>query len=363
MNINLPDPLTLPGGGIATTSDQWQTLCRPHLAALVLSHEYGAMPPLPQEFRATIARSDSNALDGIATLREIEIHAVSPDADLKLLVITPNAASSPVACFLGLNFMGNQAALSDSQRWPIETIIARGYAIATLFNGDAVPDNPELASARLADFVPPGMPATAGDAPATIACWAWTLSRALDYLTIDPSIDAGRIALMGHSRNGKTALLAGAMDRRAAMVIACQSGCGGMGPSRDIGDAWDKRESVQQINTMFPHWFCRNFKNYNSDPNLLPFDQHVLLALCAPRPVLLASAADDLWANPAGSFAMLRAADPVYRLLTGEGIDETAMPEIGTLIKTRLGHFIRSGSHAVIPEDWAAWLDYADVWL
>jgi len=321
------------------------------------------MPPPPREFRATVARSDPNALDGIATLREIDIHTVSPDADLRLLVITPNAASSHLACFLGLNFMGNKSALADSQRWPIEMIIRRGYALATLFNGDAVADNPELASTRLADFLPPGMPATAGDAPATIACWAWTLSRALDYLTTDSSIDPNRIALMGHSRNGKTALLAGAMDSRAAMIIACQSGCGGMGPSRDIGDTWEERESVERINTVFPHWFCRNFTNYNSDPTLLPFDQHALIALCAPRPVLLSSATDDLWANPAGSFAMLRAADPVYRLLTGEGIDETVMPEIGTLIKTRLGHFIRPGAHAVIPEDWAAWLDYADVWL
>jgi hypothetical protein len=384
MNIDLPDPLALPDGGVAKTAAEWQALCAPWLRASVQREEYGLMPPRPQAFSASVVRSDPNALDGRATLREVDVVTSGPDAKIGLLVITPNAALVPSACFVGLNFGGNHRVVDDPlvrppraksgvdvtvergaefQAWSVETIIERGYALVTLFNGDAVPDDRAEAEVRMKDFVPSGSDVEKGAEPATIACWAWTLSRAIDFLETDSLIDPRRIALVGHSRNGKTALLAGAMDERAAMVIPSQSGCGGAGPCRDIGEEWAARETVERINTAFPHWFCENFKRYNSHPRQLPFDQHALIALCAPRPVLLSSATEDLWANPAGSFAMLRAADPVYRLLTGEGIDESALSAPGVLLDTRLGHFLRAGRHSMTSEDWAAWLDYADMWL
>ncbi|MDR3707353.1 MAG: hypothetical protein P4L33_03560 [Capsulimonadaceae bacterium] len=386
MSLNLPDPLALPGGGRALTSTQWNEVCRPALSALIQREEYGQIPSAPGQLRATVVRTDRNALDGCGTLREIDIDTTSPDAHIELLLITPNAATTPAGCFLGLNFGGNHRILPDAAirpqlakrvsgadveaergtetgTWPAAAIIARGYALATFFNGDAVPDDKYTAAQRLAGFLPPGVEPDGGDAPATIACWAWSLSRAIDFLSNDGAVDAKRIALAGHSRNGKTALLAGAMDPRAALVISSQSGCGGAGPSRDLGNEWSQRETVQQINTAFPHWFCANFKQYNASPDKLPFDQHALIALCAPRPVLVSSATEDLWANPAGSFAMLNAADPVYRLVSGEGIDVHEMPETGVLLKTRLGHFIRPGRHAMTTEDWSAWLDYADAWL
>src|SRR5581483_953464 len=111
----------------------------------------------------------------------------------------------------------------------------------------------------------------------TIAAWAWGIQRAIDYLVTDPDIDAARIIVVGHSRLGKTALLAGAFDERVAMAIPLQAGCGGTAPSRGkVG------ESVKQINTAFPHWFDDEFKTFNDQPERLPFDQHELVALCAP---------------------------------------------------------------------------------
>ena len=153
----------------------------------------------------------------------------------------------------------------------------------------------------------------AGDDPGTIALWAWGFHRVVDYpdrVAAALSIRK-RIAVVGHSRNGKTALLAGAMDDRIALVIPHQAGCGGTAPSRTT---IRRPRSVKRINTAFPHWFCDNFDAFNDDTVELPFDQHCLVALCAPRPVLYSNAQEDQWANPNGQFEMLRAADPVYQL-------------------------------------------------
>jgi hypothetical protein len=188
-----------------------------------------------------------------------------------------------------------------------------------------------------------------------IAAWAWGLQRAVDYLVTDAVLDAERIAVVGHSRNGKAAMVAGAFDERIALVIPLQAGCGGTSPSRGkIG------ESVKQINDRFPHWFNAEFKKFNEQPERLPFDQHCLIALCAPRPVLLSNAVEDTWANPAGQFEMLLAADPVYRLLGAGGLGAQQIPETGKLLDSTLGYYIRPGKHSMTGEDWKVFLDFAD---
>ena len=192
----------------------------------------------------------------------------------------------------------------------------------------------------------------------------------MDYLVTDSAIDAKRIAVVGHSRNGKTALLAAAFDNRIAMAIPSQAGCGGTAPCR-VSEELAKEgpngrptvETVRQINKSFPHWFCGNFKAFNDEPARLPFDQHELIALCAPRPVLVSCATEDVWANPSGQFQMLLAADPVYKLVAGDGLGATQAPEVSKLLPTRLGYYIRPGKHSMTREDWAVWLDYADKWL
>ena len=200
--------------------------------------------------------------------------------------------------------------------------------------------------------------------------WAWAFSRMLDVLETMPEVDAKRVATVGHSRNGKTALLAAAFDPRFAMAIPSQAGCGGTAPSRVAPDlakpGQNNRptaETVAVINKSFPHWFCGNFKEFNEAPDRIPFDQHCLVALCAPRPVLVSNATEDLWANPSGQFDVLKGADPVYRLVAKDGVGADTMPEVGKLLSSRLGYYIRPGKHSMTAEDWKVWLDYADRWL
>ncbi len=389
-----PDPLVAFGGQRITTREAWQTLRVPELRQLFQYYEYGALPA-PATFEAALVREDKTALGGKATLREITLKLSKPEgAQINLLLVVPNKAAKPVPVFLGLNFNGNLALLPDPQiavpagwkhnkgltleqargseveKWSIEGTIDRGYAVASFWNGDVVPDDKEAAEAvlrkmRLEGAIDRGLADTA-----TIAMWAWCFHRAVDYLVTDPVIDAKRIAVVGHSRNGKTALLAGAFDERIALIIPSQAGCGGTAPCRvspELAKLNEKgrptAETVGIINKSFPHWFCGNFKAFNDAPDKLPFDQHALIALCAPRPVLLSNATEDLWANPAGQFEMLRAADPVYRLLNADGLGAIEMPAVGQLLPSRLGYFIRPGKHSMAPEDWAAWLDYADRWL
>jgi hypothetical protein len=191
--------------------------------------------------------------------------------------------------------------------------------------------------------------------------------RCVDYLVTDKDIDAKRIAAVGHSRNGKTALLATACDDRIAMAFPHQAGCGGSAPNRIApamaalqANGRPTAETTAVINKSFPHWFNAEFKKFNETPERLPFDQNCLVALCAPRPVLFSNAQNDQWANPAGQFQILQAADPVYRFLGVEGIDAKEMPPQGQLVSSRLGYYIREGNHSMTAQDWGVFLDFAD---
>jgi hypothetical protein len=168
-------------------------------------------------------------------------------------------------------------------------------------------------------------------------------------------VDGHRIAAVGHSRNGKTALLAAAFDERIAMAFPHQAGCGGSAPSRGTNG-----ESVKAINDHFPHWFNAKFKTFDEHPDKLPFDQNGLVALCAPRPVLFSAAQGDQWSNPAGQFEVLKATDPVYHLLGVKGLEITTMPPLNQLAGERLGYYIREGKHSMTPSDWKVFMDFAD---
>jgi len=400
VNPQPPDLLTLMNGDRVTSKADWQNKRAPELRTLVQHYEYGVLPPKPERMEAKLIREDKQALDGKATLREFDVRCTNPDARIHLMVVVPNARQKPAPCFLGLNFSGNYALLDDpkiqmpegyvsdkyagapanrageagrgkqADTWAIAQSIARGYAVASFYNGDVIPDQAGLAKEALKKMVPAGKSADDPDAPATIGTWAWCFSRMIDHLVTDPDIDAKRIAVVGHSRNGKTALLAAAMDERIALAIPSQAGCGGTAPCRmeprlaeSNSNGRPTAETVAVINKSFPHWFCGNFKEFNDAVDKLPFDQHALIALCAPRPVLVSNATEDLWANPAGQFQMLRAADPVYRLVAGDGCDAKEMPPVGQLLDSRLGYYIRAGKHSMTAEDWKVWLDYADKWM
>jgi dienelactone hydrolase len=244
---------------------------------------------------------------------------------------------------------------SQATNWPLAEIVRRGYAVAAFYSGDIDPDRADASTgiyARLANGHPElNNPTNRG----TIAAWAWGFQRCVDYLVTDAQIDHHRIAAVGHSRNGKTALLAAAFDERIAIAFPHQAGCGGSAPSRGTTG-----ESVKAINDRFPHWFNARFKEFNEHPEKLPFDQNCLLALCAPRPVLFSAAMGDQWSNPAGQFEVLKAAEPVYTLFGVHSLGVSNMPAVDQLVGERLGYYIREGKHSMTPADWKVFMDFAD---
>lgn len=402
----LPNPLVMRDGRRVSSADAWRRQRRPELMALFQHYMYGHLPPPPKRVEATLLGENAHALGGLAHVRELRLTFGPPGAPgLNLLVLTPRDRREPVPVILGLNFCGNHVVLDDpaialpagwmpnscpgcvdhrateagrggnAASWDVRQVLERGYALATFYHGDLEPDTPDAPSGIRAFAARGGLKGTLRRPPrdrrcpacperyargeydwATLAAWAWGLHRAVDYLVRDPAVDRQRVAVFGHSRNGKAALLAGAFDERIGLILCHQAGCGGSAPSRGrVG------ESVRQINDRFPHWFNAAFKRFNDTPERLPFDQHALVALCAPRPVLLSNATEDQWANPAGQFEVLRAADPVYRLLGVPGRLPPEMPPNGRLAGGRLGYFIRAGKHSTTPEDWKAFLDFADL--
>jgi hypothetical protein len=406
----LPDPLVMFNGERVTTKEQWQSKRLPELKALFQYYMYGYLPAAPAKIESKVEREDRRALGGKATLKEVTIAFGPPEVPrIHLLLVVPNHRKGPAPVFLGMNFCGNHALVKDPavrlptvwmypnypgvknnratdagrgtqiDVWALEQSIDRGYAVATFYNGDIDPDRPDLregiqphfphavgersgdrAPTRSGDRAPTRSGERGSTKPrphdwGTIAAWAWGLHRAVDYLVTDRDLDSNRIAVVGHSRLGKTALLAAAFDERIALAIPHQAGCGGTAPSRGkVG------ESVKQINKGFPHWFNGTFKEFNDHPDRLPFDQHCLVALVAPRPALFSNAMEDTWANPEGQFQVLQAAEPVYRLLGAGRLAAKRMPELGRLIDSTLGYYIRPGKHSMTKEDWKIFLDFAD---
>jgi (4-O-methyl)-D-glucuronate---lignin esterase len=348
----LPDPLVLADGRKVSDARTWTGKRRPELLRLFETHVYGRTPAGGPRPRFEVVKTDPSALGGRATRKDVAIvFGDGPAARrTELLLYLPNAAKAPAPVFLGLNFQRN-----DAVKWPVETIVERGYGVASAYYGDLFPDRADGASESVLTL----FPARSGpEVWGAIGVWAWAMSRALDYLETDRAVDAKRVAVLGHSRIGKAALWAGAQDTRFAMVISNESGCGGAALSKRIYG-----ETVAAITKRFPHWFCANFARYADREADLPVDQHELLALIAPRPLYVASAVDDHWADPKGEFLGALGADPVYRLLGKDGLPVRDMPAVDQPIHGTIGYHVRSGGHDLTDYDWRQYLAFADLHL
>ena len=387
----LPDLLVGPDGEAVTTPEGWLTAARPRWMAILEGEGYGRRLPAVPVTPEAVERGP-----GPGGTRRIQARlrlGVGPDAPAtEVLLYLPAAAAVPaerrLPTFLHLNFGGNHAETADpavrlpsgwvpngkdtgvtdntareasrgtlARRWPVERLVARGYATATAFYGDVFPDR---ADGRPASVLPGlGYAATDAEArpdePGAISTWAWQLSRILDWLVTLPEIDPRRVIVVGHSRLGKTALWAGAGDERFAMVVSNESGCGGAAlERRNFG------ETVKRITTAFPHWFCPRYAAWADRAAEMPFDQHVLLAMTAPRPLYVASAAEDLWADPRGEFLAAVAAGPAWGLFGLEGLATDAFPAPDTPVGHAVGYHVRSGAHDILAWDWERFADFAD---
>lgn len=353
----LPDVL-----GGAATADDWTSRRRGEVLELFRTHVYGRVPATAYEKTFKVVRKDPAAMGGAATLKEVDVTIARGGKSLTIRVtlFVPNRGAKPAPAFLLICNRGKEnidpTREQKSDFWPAEAAVERGYAIAAFHNADVDPDKHDGFKNGIHALLDDGP--RPPDAWGTIAAWAWGASRVMDYFETDADIAKDKVAVIGHSRGGKTALWAGAEDARFALVISNDSGCTGAAISRR---SFQGKESVARINKSFPHWFNETYKGYGERVDELPVDQHMLAALIAPRAVAVGSAEADTWADPRGEFLALVHAAPVYALFGKKGLGTAEMPAIGAPLHGDGMHYhIRAGKHNLTLEDWTAYFDFAD---
>lgn len=385
--FELPNPLTSFSGRKIKNTRRWEKVRRPELLEFFTNNVYGKAPGELEISKWEVVEESDNALNGKARRKQVDIVFNKNGKTLffnVLIYLPKNVEKAPL--FLGYNFYGNHTVCDDvnirisqawtrnnesygisnnqlteksrgvsKQSWQVDKIIDAGYGLATIFYGEIDPDKDDFTDGIHPFFYVDNQQRPAANEWGAIAAWAWGLSRAMDYLEQDQEVNASKVVVFGHSRLGKAALWAGATDKRFAGVISNNSGCGGAALSkRQFG------ETVARINNSFPHWFARNFLSYNLNEKALPADQHELLALIAPRPLYVASAEEDLWADPRGEFLSAYYATPVYELYGKQGIPTNKMPQVNHPIINTVAYHIRTGGHAVTAFDWDQYIKWAD---
>lgn len=381
----LPDPLMTFNGERIKTKNEWLKFQRPFIYHLFEENVYGRYPSEPVSISYRLREKSENALGGKAIRKQVRIYLNPSDTSVytDVLVYLPKNKTGPVPVFLGLNFGGNAAVQTEDEifisdlpirpdfnrrlspsergkyasRWPVNMIIESGFGVVTAYYGDFELDKKDGWKTGVRSKMQNELNIKP-DEWGAVGTWAWGLSRIMDYLEKDGDVNSDKVAVMGLSRLGKTALWAGASDTRFSLVISNESG--------ETGAALARRwfgETVKRINTSFPHWFSGKYKTYNDDVFSLPVDQHELLCLIAPRPLYIASAEEDLWSDPQGEFLSAWHAGQVYSLFGKEGLGTSVMPPVNHPVGKYIRYHIRTGKHDITAYDWKQYLKFArDFW-
>ena len=392
-DYKLPELLTTFDGKPVEDVSAWESVRRPEILDVFREQMYGTIPEKQVNVEFNVHEKWNNVLDGLAIMKEVDLIFSNENGkdSARLLLFLPSDSKGPVPVFLGLNFYGNSTThpsghislhhswvrdnplflVSDNKldnqsrgvrdsRWPVEYILRHGYGLGVIYYGDLDPDFDDGFQNGLHPlFYTDGQTKPTENQWGSIGLWSWGLSRALDYLETDNDVDNEKVIVFGHSRLGKTSLWAGAQDQRFAGVISNDSGCGGAALSRrKFG------ETIVIINKAFPHWFNDYFNRYSNHEENMPFDQHMLISLMAPRPVYIASAAEDEWADPHGEYLSGYYAGPAYKLY-GKNIPASEeSPAVNNPRMTEsVSYHIRSGGHDVTRYDWAQYIRWAEEYI
>jgi len=388
-DYQLPLLLRADSGKKISSRDEWKSIRRPEILHHLEQEVYGKNEiPLEQIKVQTSLIESGDTEYGTRKQYRIVFSSKYKEVVLNALVYLPKTIKKPVPLFLGLNFRGNHTVSPDkeiiitkawvrpgkgiinncatedgrgtsSSRWDIQQILSNGYGLVTAYYGEIDPDFDDNFKNGIYELLGSNRKQKP-DSGGSIDAWAWGLSRLVDFIHTQPAFDKNRIIVLGHSRLGKTALWAGAKDQRIALVISNNSGCGGAAISRRCFG-----ETIKRINTSFPHWFCKNYSKYNEQEDKCIVDQHSLLSLIAPRPLYVASASEDLWADPYGEYLSIKETIKVYQLYGykfdkywSEDIEHKVNP--GTSYTGKIGYHLRKGKHDVTSWDWEKFIQFAE---
>jgi hypothetical protein len=361
----LPALLRFADGSEVKTAQDWARR-RAEIVRLYETEIYGRIPAKAPGVTWQVTETDPAARDGAALRRRVvgTIGTATGGQQIRLTVHTPANASGPVPLILLVNFGGGPppppAAATGkpvpSGEPPVaDAILARGWGYATVGYQDIQLDRANTFSEGVIGLtLAPGQQQPAPDEWGTISAWSWGVSRILDYFERDTLVNAKQVALFGHSRLGKTALWASALDQRiAAVYSSCSGEMGAALARRDWG------ETVDDMAQNFAWQFAGNFQKWPGNWKEMPVDAHMLIALSAPRPVFITGGTTDQWADPVGEFLATVAAGPVYRLLGRKDLGVAELPPLDTpLTDGDLGWHYHTGGHTATPADWQAFLTF-----
>jgi hypothetical protein len=357
----LPDPLVMANGTRVADANAWRARRRPEILRAYQTEIYGRIPANTPKMSWAVTETDAAAKGNTATMRRAvgRIGSAADAPRVNVVVYTPSSAKAPVPLVLIVNFGGGppvegRPSMQFNDPPVAADILARGWGYAMVGYQDIQPDRLNTFDQGVIGITSgPGQLPKPGEWGA-ISAWAWGISRIIDFFETDKLVDAKKIAVQGHSRIGKTALWASALDERIAAVYAsCSGEMGAALARRDWG------ETVDDMTQNFPYWFATDFQKYAGRWNDMPVDAHMLIALSAPRPVFITGGTDDQWADPVGEFLAGVAAGPVYRLLGKKDLGTAELPPLDTpLTKGDIGWHYHTGGHAATPADWKAFLEF-----